>query len=237
MSMIPFPDINSALARTEELASYLGCGQSPLDVTRYWYGVRDDELPAGVAAAIVIPDTDPEDQNHRLSQLVRENVLTDSEIGAVVSIYDAWATGTGYAVGDIVAYNDRAYSCRQAHTSQSDWSPVDAFTLWVVHRANEPELPWVACEPVEIGWTRTYDGTVYECIQAHVTQSDWTPDAVPALWQSQAPPTGEWAVGVAYTIGDLVTYDGDTYECRQSHTSQAGWTPPAVPALWLLVSP
>jgi hypothetical protein len=228
MAAVVYPTAAAALARSAEIAAYLGCGQHPADVTEYWYSVDD--------VSLIVPDDDPDDNNHRLSQLVREDQLTEDETADVVEIYDAWATGVAYSIGDIVAFNDRAYSCRQAHTSQVDWSPSTAFTLWVVHRANEDELPWVACEPVEIGWTRTYDGTVYECIQAHVTQPDWTPDAVPALWASQAPPTSEWAVGVAYTIGDLVTYDGSTYECRQSHTSQAGWTPPVVPALWLLVS-
>lgn len=27
-----------------------------------------------------------------------------------------------------------------------------------------------------------YNGTLYKCIQAHTAQSDWTPDATPALW-------------------------------------------------------
>lgn len=27
-----------------------------------------------------------------------------------------------------------------------------------------------------------YEGKLYKCVQAHTTQSDWTPDATPALW-------------------------------------------------------
>lgn len=27
-----------------------------------------------------------------------------------------------------------------------------------------------------------YNGTLYKCVQAHTAQSDWTPDATPALW-------------------------------------------------------
>lgn len=244
MVYIPKDSIESAENRSAEFAARFGCGISPSDVTTHWYSSEfrkqnpdgSYNLPDNVDFAIIIPDSDPKDLNNRLSQLVIENAMDEGEINYVVAAYNEWAVGVGYAVGDIVSHNDRAYSCRQAHASQVDWPPASAFTLWVVHRMNEPELPWVACEPVEIGWTRTYNDVVYECIQAHTTQPDWTPPAVPALWASQAPPTGEWAVGVAYTIGDLVTYDGDTYECRQSHTSQAGWTPPVVPALWLLVS-
>lgn len=27
-----------------------------------------------------------------------------------------------------------------------------------------------------------YNGTLYKCVQPHTAQSDWTPDATPALW-------------------------------------------------------
>jgi chitodextrinase len=243
-SFIEYDDGSTPISRSEDWAAHVGCGQSPGDVTTRWYGVlnriEDPDgagaiLPPGVDYAVIVQDIDPEDPNHRLTQLVSDNQMTDEETSYVVTAYDDWAVGVAYAVGDVVNYNDKAYSCRQAHTSQSDWSPASAFTLWVIHRANEPELPWIACEPVEVGWTRVYDDILYECIQAHTTQSDWIPPNVPALWESQAPPTGEWQAWTPYTIGDLVTYQGSTYECRQSHTSQPGWEPPNVPALWLLV--
>jgi hypothetical protein len=240
---IPYSDEPTAQSRSEAWATHLGCGQNPNDVTQYWYRVQvrtgdpalDVGLPDGVDFAIVVSEDDPYDPNHNLSQLIIDDQVTEPETEQVASIFGAWAIGVAYAVGDIVDYNDRAYSCRQAHTSQSDWSPAAAFTLWVIHRMNEPELPWVACEPVELGWTRVYDDIVYECIQAHVTQSDWIPPNVPALWQSQAAPTGEWQAWTPYTIDDEVTHGGSTYRCRQSHTSQPGWEPPNVPALWLLI--
>jgi len=31
----------------------------------------------------------------------------------------------------------------------------------------------------------TYNGSVYECIQTHTSEPNWTPDATPALWQLQ----------------------------------------------------
>jgi hypothetical protein len=34
---------------------------------------------------------------------------------------------------------------------------------------------------VEIGALRQYSGDLYECVQAHTTQADWTPDVTPAL--------------------------------------------------------
>jgi hypothetical protein len=56
-------------------------------------------------------------------------------------------------------------------------------------------LEWVAGESVSVGTRRTYDGVTYECLQAHVTQSDWVPPAVPALWrvyEEPQEPGDEW---------------------------------------------
>ena len=41
---------------------------------------------------------------------------------------------------------------------------------------------WQVGEVVEVGDLRSYDGQVYECIQAHTTQADWTPPESPSLW-------------------------------------------------------
>jgi hypothetical protein len=111
-----------------------------------------------------------------------------------------------------------------------------AGALFVVYREDAGDvLEWVAGEHVAVGTRRVYDGVLYQCLQAHVTQSDWIPAVVPALWQvvPEEPVAGEWAPWTAYTIGERVTYQGVEYECRQSHTSQPGWQPPAVLALWL----
>ena len=43
-------------------------------------------------------------------------------------------------------------------------------------------LAWVAGEAVAVGDRRYYKGVWYECLQAHTTQSDWTPDTAIALW-------------------------------------------------------
>ena len=82
-------------------------------------------------------------------------------------------------------------------------------------------MDWIAGEQVSVGTLRVYGGDTYRCIQAHVTQSDWTPPAVPALWAIVVPSgPGEWAIGVAYSIGDEVTYGGTSYRCIQAHTAK-----------------
>ena len=42
---------------------------------------------------------------------------------------------------------------------------------------------WKAGEAVVIGDRRYYKGVWYECLQAHTTQADWTPDVATSLWK------------------------------------------------------
>jgi len=140
-------------------------------------------------------------------------------------------------MGEIYSYGNGAVMVRQTH-ERTIYTPEQTPALFSFYRDNaSAELAWMEGEKVEAGWKRTYGGKTYECLQAHQTQADWTPDKVPALWKLVVvvPATGEWTVGVAYKVGDEVMYLGKKYRCRQAHTSQAGWTPPAVPALWKLV--
>ena len=50
----------------------------------------------------------------------------------VIPADNAWAAGIAYKVGDIVTYGGKRYSCRQAHTSISTWTPTAAASLWLL---------------------------------------------------------------------------------------------------------
>jgi chitinase len=47
------------------------------------------------------------------------------------SLAAAWAAGVYYPVGTQVTYAGRLYECRQAHTSQADWTPTAVAALWL----------------------------------------------------------------------------------------------------------
>lgn len=85
------------------------------------------------------------------------------------------------------------------------------------------------------------DKNLWKVVQAHTTQSDWTPSKTPALWvkyfTSGDPQLAYWQEWYPYKVGDEVIYqpNGLKYKCLQAHTSQPTWTPPAVPALWAKV--
>lgn len=98
---------------------------------------------------------------------------------------------------------------------------------------------WQPGIPARVGDVYSFDGCLWRCIQEHVTQSDWPPDHVPALWRKveiiPEDAVRVWQVDVDYAVGDEVAYpdaDGRFYSCLQSHTSLAGWDPPNAPALW-----
>ena len=106
----------------------------------------------------------------------------------------------------------------------------------------QPVLEGRAWKPglsVQVGDVFSYNASLWRCLQAHTTQSDWLPDTTPALWRKVEVIHEEevrvWQTGVEYIVGDEVAYPdatGDVYVCQQAHTSLSDWEPPAVPALW-----
>ena len=91
---------------------------------------------------------------------------------------------------------------------------------------------WVVGKAYAVNDRAQYNGTLYKCIQAHTSQSDWMPSATPALWvvvsideyPEWVQPTGAHD---AYNIGDKVTYNGQHYVCTSDGNVYApdvyGW--------------
>jgi hypothetical protein len=87
------------------------------------------------------------------------------------------------------------------------------------------------------------DKNLYQCVQAHATQSDWTPPVCKALWKRFYEPANSpwpWVQPVgsvdAYPIGAKVTYGGYTWQntinANVWQPGVTGWTnltPPVSP--------
>ena len=77
---------------------------------------------------------------------------------------------------------------------------------------------WKTATEYDVGVRVQYEGKLYKCVQAHTSQTDWTPDATRALWvvvsieefPEWVQPTGAHD---AYNIGDKVSYNGQRYIC------------------------
>ena len=110
---------------------------------------------------------------------------------------------------------EHAYKLREllhkASASLTDEDALDGIELFA---------PWAADTAYALDVRVRYNEKLYKCVQAHTSQSAWTPDVTPALWTEVAKP-GEIPVwrqptGAqdAYMKGDLVRYpdaDGDVY--------------------------
>ena len=68
-----------------------------------------------------------------------------------------------------------------------------------------------------------YGEKLYRCVQAHTSQSDWTPDVTPALWTEVAKPgQGDtpgnpipYSGNMALNSGKYYAQDGVTYRCTR----------------------
>lgn len=243
---IPYDNLDAAIQRSAEFWTHIrGNGWQEGNVTQYRFSrwqrpaepAEDEELPEeGVDFAIKVNENDPE--LSELDSIIADQVMTALEAVPCAEFYPAWEVGQVLVVGDIRTYtNGNLYVTRQAHTTQADWTPdVVTPTLFMVYRKDaDTLLDWIAGEKVELGWQRTFGGDTYQCLQGHVTQSDWTPDVVPNLWELVVEPSDEWQPGILYYRDDVVTYNDVEYICLQQHTSIVGWEPPNVPALWHVV--
>lgn len=91
-------------------------------------------------------------------------------------LFAEWAYPVAYTAGQLRRYNGTLYKCVQAHTSQADWTPDTAASLWSV--AADPAEEWPAwSQPVGAHdayakgdkvshngkhWTSSVDSNVWE---------------------------------------------------------------------------
>jgi hypothetical protein len=100
------------------------------------------------------------------------------------TLNNEWKTGIKYNIGDKVTYNNLNYECMQGHTSLAGWNPQAVPALWkqvVTQPLNSNEF--ITSKAYKIGDKVTYNNINYVVLQAHNSQSDWTPDKVPALFK------------------------------------------------------
>lgn len=128
---------------------------------------------------------------HDAAMPVRESMdaagamLTDEQAASVPALYSAWETGTAYNAGDRRTYGGVLYKCLQAHTSQDDWTPDVAVSLWATVLIPDPDVipDWVQPDSTNAYMTGDkvrYNGVVYRSL---IDNNVWSPDAYPAGWE------------------------------------------------------
>ena len=67
--------------------------------------------------------------------------LTDEDAFSVPELFHKWISkGHEYQINDRARYEGKLYKCLQAHTSQEDWTPDAAVSLWV--EVSDPAIEW-----------------------------------------------------------------------------------------------
>lgn len=116
--------------------------------------------------------------------------LTDEHAMEVATIYDPWAVGKSYSVGEFVTYgvngvgDPQLYKVVQAHTAQADWTPDTAASLFTAIGLDEKGYPvWSqptgAHDAYNTGDIVDYNGTLYQSL---IDGNTYSPEAYPAGW-------------------------------------------------------
>lgn len=172
--------------------------------------------------------------------------MTDEEAVERAILFSNWVSGKAYTVGERVRYGGRIFKVLQNHTSQDDWTPSRAPSLFaeVLTSENGEPQEWQqpsSTNPYLTGDKVIYNGLIYESL---IDNNVWAPDAYPDGWKllSEPEPTEpeeetipEWQqpdASNAYNTGDKVVYNGQIYE---SIIDNNVWSPDTYPAGWTLI--
>ena len=85
----------------------------------------------------------------QLRQLIESlaETLDDESALQTPELYQNWHENISYEVGARVRYEGILYKCLQSHTSQSDWIPINASSLWAQVLIPGDEIPeWIQPE-------------------------------------------------------------------------------------------
>lgn len=145
--------------------------------------VTSEESAAMNAAAIQCetqertrPLTESEVSRLLIAQQINTLTVDDNTALRMAEFYPEWASARAYTAGYKVQYRGILYRCLQEHTSQEDWVPDTAASLWgkvlipvpeVVPEWEQPDSanPYMAGDKVTHNgktWISTVDNNVWE---------------------------------------------------------------------------
>ena len=123
---------------------------------------------------------------HKVAKMVASEVTDDAKALAIQEFYDDWEVGVKYEVGTYIRYEEVLYKVITAHTSQSDWTPTSASSLFakvLIDPIGETINEWVqpdSTNPYMAGDKVTFNGKTYESV---INNNVWSPSAYPAGWK------------------------------------------------------
>ena len=97
---------------------------------------------------VILVETDAGCILHMTEQTNSIAFVTLAEAGSIDTVtagehtemFSPWENSVGYTAGQLRSYKSKLYKCLQAHTSQADWTPDAAASLWV--SVSDPAETW-----------------------------------------------------------------------------------------------
>lgn len=136
------------------------------------------------------------EQLRRAIQIVLQNVTDEEAIMEVPYVYNAWdGESHAYKTGEILSFgvngvgDPQLYQVLQSHTSQPDWTPDTAVSLFKTIGISAGHPVW--SQPVgavdayntgDIVWFPEADTTLYRSI---IDGNVWSPTAYPQGWTEE----------------------------------------------------
>lgn len=183
----------------------------------------------GVSEALVLAETPDPSTFAKLANVTFVGLFSDVQADVAGLQGKVEATLNGNAGITSAAWGD---------TMIGDYRREDEMTAEEYALAVCAYPAWAAGKAYKLGDLCSYAAALYEVVQAHTSQADWTPPVVPALFTRRSPagvipvwvqPTGAQD---AYAKGALVVFQGKVY---RSKISANAWSPSVYPAGWELV--
>lgn len=165
--------IHNKLADTYAYKIYLGINASVDDFEE----VLDNSIDIKLRDAVFTLQ-EKEQSLMKIGKLVANEVSDDTIALSIQEFYDEWKVGITYEVGKYIKYEDVLYKVITSHTSQEDWTPSNATSLFakvLIDPTGETILDWVqpdSTNPYMKGDKVTHNGVTYISI---IDSNVWEP--------------------------------------------------------------
>ena len=208
------------------------------------YIKTEEELALSEAGISTV--TEAEQLRQELNEIISE--MTDEEAIERPILFPNWKSGKEYTVNERIRYGGRIFKVLQNHTSQENWTPSRAPSLFAEILTSETGEPqeWQqpsSTNPYLTGDKVIYEGLIYESL---IDNNVWRPNVYPQGWKlisepeqdeqdSEEQTIPEWQqpdATNAYHIGDKVSYNGLIYK---SLIDNNVWSPESYPQGWKLI--
>ena len=116
------------------------------------------------------PLTEAEVSRMLIAEQINTLTVDDNTALRMREFYPEWAVGKAYTVGYKLTFGDKLYRVITAHTSQADWTPDVAVTLFEAINethtgAYDDPIPYSGNMALTEGLYYMQDYTIYRCIR------------------------------------------------------------------------